>query len=194
MILWKFTFREIKSRPGRATLTLLSIVIGVAAVVAVTVGTATTNQAFQEMFASVAGRAAFEVTAAGDSFFDEKVVAEIDKTPGVKVAVPSVQRLTSLRFKKSTVNLFAMGIDPRSRQGRARLPIDGRRVSFENKYDALLEIGFARGLGVNVGDKIKLRTSETVDAENVHGLRPAGAARSCRFQTGQCRPCAAGHR
>ena len=50
MILWKFTLREIKNRPGRATLTLLSIVIGVAAVVAVTVGTATTNQACQEMY------------------------------------------------------------------------------------------------------------------------------------------------
>jgi len=36
VILWKFTLREIKSRPGRAMLTLLSIVIGVAAVVAVT--------------------------------------------------------------------------------------------------------------------------------------------------------------
>ena len=52
MILWKFTLREVKSRPGRATLTLLSIVIGVAAVVAVTVGTATTNQACQEMYAA----------------------------------------------------------------------------------------------------------------------------------------------
>ena len=65
MILWKFTLREIKSRPGRATLTLLSIVIGVAAVVAVTVGTATTNQACQEMYASVAGRAALEVVGRG---------------------------------------------------------------------------------------------------------------------------------
>ena len=73
MILWKFTLREVKSRPGRATLTLLSIVIGVAAVVAVTVGTATTNQACQDMYASVAGRAALEVVAEGDGFFDEDV-------------------------------------------------------------------------------------------------------------------------
>ena len=73
MILWKFTLREVKSRPGRATLTLLSIVIGVAAVVAVTVGTATTHQAYQEMYESVAGRAALEVVADGGGFFDEDV-------------------------------------------------------------------------------------------------------------------------
>ena len=72
MILWKFTLREVKSRPGRATLTLLSIVIGVAAVVAVTVGTATTHQAYQEMYESVAGRAALEVAAESGGFFDAR--------------------------------------------------------------------------------------------------------------------------
>ena len=92
MILWKFTLREVKSRPGRATLTLLSIVIGVAAVVAVSVGTATTNRACQEMYAALAGRAALEVVAAGGGFFDEDVAAEIAQTPGVKAAVPSIQK------------------------------------------------------------------------------------------------------
>ena len=65
MILWKFTLREVKNRPGRATLTMLSIVIGVAAVVSVTIGTATTQQACQEMYERVAGRAALEVAARG---------------------------------------------------------------------------------------------------------------------------------
>ena len=65
MVLWKFTLREIKSRPGRATLTLLSIVISVAAVVAVTVSKNTTHQAYKDMYESVAGRAALEVVAEG---------------------------------------------------------------------------------------------------------------------------------
>ena len=73
MILWKFTLREIKSRPGRATLTLLSIVIGVAAVVAVTVSTATTNQTCRDMYVSVAGKAAFEIVRGGDSYFDDRL-------------------------------------------------------------------------------------------------------------------------
>lgn len=178
MILWKFTYREIKNRPGRAMLTLLSIIIGVAAVVAVTVGTATTNQAFQEMFANVAGRAAFEVTAAGDSFFDKSVVAEIDKTSGVKVAVPSVQRLTSLRFKDKIVNLFAMGVDlARDKAVREYQLAEGNL--FENKYDAMLEVGFAHGLGVKVGDEVKLRTPSrtTLKTFRVSGLlAPRGVA------------------
>jgi putative ABC transport system permease protein len=158
MILSKFTFREIMSRPGRATLTLLSIVIGVAAVVAVTVGTATTNQAFQEMYASVAGRAAFDVVAAGDASFDEKVLADVEKTPGVKAAVPTVQKRTALRFQKKRVVLSVMGIDPeRDKAVRDYDLQDGR--FFGKGHEALLEVGFARGLGVNVGDKVKLTTS-----------------------------------
>lgn len=47
MALWKFNAREIQSRPGRATLTLFSIVLGVAAVVSVTVATNTTRGACQ---------------------------------------------------------------------------------------------------------------------------------------------------
>ena len=47
MILWKLTARELRRRPGRALLTLLSIAIGMAAVVSVSLGTATTRQASQ---------------------------------------------------------------------------------------------------------------------------------------------------
>ena len=96
MILWKFTVREIKTRPGRATLTLLSIVISVAAVVAVTVSTATTNRASEEMYVNVAGRAALEVAAEDGGFFPGEVVDEVAKVPGVKAAVPTVQRLAVL--------------------------------------------------------------------------------------------------
>ena len=121
MILWKFTVREVMSRPGRATLTLLSIIIGVAAVVAVTVGTATTNQAFQEMYASVAGRAALEVVAAGDGFFDQRVLADIEKAPGVKTAVPTVQQTERPSLSKTQSRPVRHGNRPRARQGRARL-------------------------------------------------------------------------
>jgi putative ABC transport system permease protein len=176
MILWKFTFREILSRPGRATLTLLSIVIGVAAVVAVTVGTATTNQAFQEMYASVAGRAAFDVVAAGDSSFDQNVLAEVEKTPGVKAGVPTVQTRTALRFQGKRVVLGVMGIDPeRDKAVREYELLEGR--FFEKGRQALLEVGFAHGLGVKVGDEIRLTTSLGVRPFTVTGLlAPHGVA------------------
>ncbi len=157
MVLWKFTRREVFSRPGRATLTLLSIVIGVAAVVAVSVGTATTNGAFQEMYASVAGRAGLEVVAPGDGFFDERVADEIEKVPGVKRAVPTVQRPSWLRYQRNRVGLFVMGIDPDRDKAVRDYELQQGRF-FQKPHDALLELSFARGLGVKVGDQVKLTT------------------------------------
>jgi hypothetical protein len=37
MLYWRFAWRELKQRPSRPILTLLSVVIGVGAVVAVTI-------------------------------------------------------------------------------------------------------------------------------------------------------------
>jgi putative ABC transport system permease protein len=172
MILWKFTLREIKNRPGRATLTLLSIVISVAAVVAVTVGTATTNQACQEMYLNVAGRAALEVAAAGNGFFDEDVAEELERLPGVKTAVPSVQELSSLRFHGSKV-VLAIGIDPE----RDKLVRDYELQEggfFQKKYEVLLETGFAHGLGLSVGDEIKLGTRRGGLNANLTSLKIVG--------------------
>jgi putative ABC transport system permease protein len=181
MILWKFTLREIKSRPGRATLTLLSIVIGVAAVVAVTVGTDTTNQACQDMYTSVAGRAALEVVPAGDGFFDEEVVTKIEQIPGVRTVVPTVQRRALLRFGDNKGIILAMGVDPeRDRAVRDYEVVEGR--FFQDKFEAVLEIGLARGLGVKVGDEVKLGTSRgglsgKLKALKIVGLlSPRGAA------------------
>ena len=155
MILWKFTLREIKSRPGRATLTLLSIVIGVAAVVAVTVGTATTHKAYQEMYERVAGRAALEVTAEGGGFFNDAIVDKIEQTPGVKLAVPTVQRISALWHQNKHVRLLVMGIDAAHDEAVRDYELKEGKL-FSGKYDALLETGFARGLGVGVGDEVKL--------------------------------------
>ncbi len=165
MILWKFTLREVKSRPGRATLTLLSIVIGVAAVVAVSVGTATTNRACEQMYVALAGRASLEVVAAGGGAFDEDVAAEIAKTPGVKAAVPSIQKFpSSLHYKgnPAPVRLMAMGIDPARDKAVRDYEMQAGRP-FEGKYEALLEAGFAQGLGIKLGDEVKLGA--------MHGIR-----------------------
>ncbi|MBU4271336.1 MAG: ABC transporter permease [Planctomycetes bacterium] len=173
MILWKFTLREVKSRPGRATLTLLSIVIGVAAVVAVTVGTSTTHQAYQKMYESVAGRAAFEVVAEGGGFFDKNIARRIGQIPGVKAAVPSVQKVSALWHKKNHVRLLVLGIDPTHDEAVRDYELEEGKF-FSKKYDALLETGFARGLGVSVGDEVKLGTSRGGLSGGLRKLRVTG--------------------
>jgi putative ABC transport system permease protein len=179
MILWKFTLREVKSRPGRATLTLLSIIIGVAAVVAVSVGTATTHRACQEMYERVTGRAALEVAREGDGFFPDDVVERVAQVPGVKAAIPSVQKFSALWYKKAHVRLSVMGIDPAQDEAIRDYELkDGR--FFRDKYEAMLDASFARGLHVAVGDEVKLAATRSrlgLKTLKITGLlSPRGAA------------------
>jgi putative ABC transport system permease protein len=105
MVNWKFAWREVRQRPSRAILTLLSIVIGVAAVVAVTIASGTTRQAFNQIYQTVAGKAALVVSGAIGSSFDEKIVEQVRNVPGVEAVTPLVKRNTIMYVEtKSTTS------------------------------------------------------------------------------------------
>ncbi len=170
MVLWKFTFREIKSRPGRATLTLLSIVIGVTAVVAVTVSTNTTHQAYKEMYESISGRASLEVVAEQDKYFSDGIVKTLEQVPGVKAVLPSIQKTTRLSFNKNRILTMVMGIDPTKDEAIRDYELSGGGF-FREEEEAMMELGFAKALGVKVGDEIKLIVGNgTVKSFTVVGL------------------------
>ena len=178
MVLWKFTLREIKSRPGRATLTLLSIIISVAAVVAVTVSKNTTHQAYKDMYESVAGRAAFEVAAEQDRFFDARIAKTLEQIAGVKSVIPLIQIYTTrLAFNKQRPITMVMGVDPS--RGELAQDYELKQGEFFRNAEtaeteeevAMMEVGFANALGVKIGNEIKLTTSSgTVKKFTVVGL------------------------
>lgn len=174
MPLKRISLREIRKHPSRALLTLASIVIGVAAVVAVTMATATTRRAYQMMYQSTTGRADLELTAEGDQSFDENLFTIVEQTPGVAGAVPLVQRLTVLYFGKNRANLVAMGVDPqRDRLVRDFELVDGDFL--EDGKGLVLDDDVARGLGVKVGDEVKLLVGRGFIETTVVGLlRPGG--------------------
>src|SRR4051794_40356996 len=96
MVNWKFAWREARQRPSRAILTLLSIVIGVAAVVAVTIASGTTRQAFNQIYQTVAGKASLVISGAIGSSFDENIAEQVRKVPGVTAVAPLLKRNTIL--------------------------------------------------------------------------------------------------
>ena len=176
MVLAKFSFREVVSRPGRATLTLLSIVIGVAAVVSVSIATTTARRAYQDMAATMSGRAALEVAAEGGGAFDEGLVAQIEQVPGVKVAAPIVQRGTILYAKGRKVKLAAVGVDPAKDAVVHDYDVQqGRFV--EEGGGIVLEASSAQSINVQLGDEVKfLDSSAGLKTVEIVGLiQPRGA-------------------
>jgi putative ABC transport system permease protein len=90
MTLGTFTAEEIRRRPGRAMLTVLSVAIGMATIVAVSLGTATTQRAYRQMYGELVGRSSLQVSAEGGGTFDRSLAGKLVRLPGVRAAVPSL--------------------------------------------------------------------------------------------------------
>src|SRR5207248_1369409 len=130
MVNWKFAWREARQRPSRSILTLLSIVIGVAAVVAVTIASGTTRQTFNQIYETVAGRASLVISGALGSSFDEKIAEKVREMPEIQAIAPLLKRPTLLYVgKKKQYRLVALGIDPRyDQQVRDYEIVAGKRL------------------------------------------------------------------
>lgn len=175
MVLWKFIVREVKNRPGRALLTLASIVIAVSAVVSVRLGITTTRQAYKEMYESLSGRAAWEVVAEGGGFYEESQLPALGDIPGVKAAVPLFQYGARLYHDRGRPNMVVMGIDPLKDEAVRDYELQ-EGTFFDEEGGVLMESGFAASLGLHVGDQIKLFTGKVSLLKVLGLLTPKGAA------------------
>jgi putative ABC transport system permease protein len=176
MILGELTSREVMRRPGRALLTLLSIVIGVAAVVAVSLAITSTRGAYRDMYERLAGRAALEVVAGAGGAFDQSIAPTLQKIPGVRRAVPSVQQLTVLYWKENRFRLLALGIDPAEDTSVRDYDLAAGQF-FVKGSGAILENNFANSLGIEVGDRVELMTRHGLQRATIVGLlAPRGVA------------------
>src|SRR5437764_9098390 len=91
MILWRWvTLRHFLAEPGRTSLTLLGVALGVAVFVSIRLANASALASFTQTVDAVAGKANLAVVADSDGF-DERVYPRVRATPGVEAAAPVVQ-------------------------------------------------------------------------------------------------------
>ena len=175
MALRNFSRRAMWKRPGRTILTVLSIVIGVAAVVSVSLMSATTGNAYQRMFAAVTGRAGLVVEGAGQSSFSEKLLGEIEAVPGVEAAVPAIQREGGVYANDLRIRLRVMGVDPeRDHLVRDYEIKSGRGLG--SGREMLLDEAFARRLNVQAGDEVRVLGGSSHTPVQVVGIRNPSCA------------------
>ena len=104
MPLRRLSIREIRSRPARSLLTLLSIVIGVSAIVATYLASDSAQLAQIAMVRAVTGNASLEIEAVGGASFDGKPLEPVAKLPGVKIASPVLRRYSNMTVKRPQEN------------------------------------------------------------------------------------------
>lgn len=148
-----------QQRPGRTILTMLSIVIGVTASMAVGLGTATTRNAYKQMFAMVTGKATLEVSSAGGGSFDDEVFPKVEGIEGVVAATPLIDRPTSMSRQdgEGRVRLEILGIDPTRDTAVRDYDISAGRL-VKAGDEIVVEEGFAGYLGLKLGDEVRLLT------------------------------------
>jgi putative ABC transport system permease protein len=150
--------RNLTTRRLRTGLTVLGVVLGVAAVVAVTVNGATTTRSLETLFANVSGRADLTVEPADRSRgLRERDLDRVRRTPGVATAVGNTYLSVPIRAKKPT-SLTLVGVDPALDQAvRVYRLVGGRFLAPRERGDAVvLATVAARRLGVGVGDTLTL--------------------------------------
>lgn len=166
---WKLAWREIRLRPGRAGLTLASVVIAVAGVVAVTFATQTTRRAFDEIYQTIAGRAALEISADVGESFDESLLDAVSAVPGVEAAVPLIQRRTVMYVGRKGTQLNVLGIDPKLDRFVRDYELESGK-SLAEASGVMLNTDVARNLGIKLNDRVDLLTRRGMVKTQVVGL------------------------
>ncbi|MGD9636564.1 MAG: ABC transporter permease, partial [Pirellulales bacterium] len=157
MVYLRLGIREFRERPGRAILTLLSIVIGVAAVVAVSLAADTTRQAFDDIFRTVAGRADLEATVPFGTTFDAELVNSLRKVPGVAVVSPVIERWAVMFVGDKRIQFTTMGVDPEvDHEVHDYTVVEGKALG--DGPGVIVDSAFAKNSGIKLGDRVDLLT------------------------------------
>ena len=161
---------EVRSHPLRTLLTLLSVAIGVGAVVAISCASSSARLAFSHLHESLTGKVDFEIVAADGSRFDAATVAGIQRTDGVGQVVPLLRRTTILYANGQRVPTSALGVDEASPAGLSQYELaagrhwespppaaGGESVPTDSaspvRLEVLLESQLAQNLGIQVNDQ-----------------------------------------
>jgi putative ABC transport system permease protein len=169
MVYLRLGIREFRQRPGRSILTLLSIVIGVAAVVAVNLAAGTTRQAFDDIFRTVAGRADLEVTVPFGTTFDERLAGTLREIRGVATVSPVVERYAVMFLPDKRVQFTVMGVDPQmDRHVHDYTIVAGKPLG--DGPGVILDSTFANNLGIKLGDRVDLQTKIGIKTAYISGL------------------------
>lgn len=176
MMLARYIAREIRRRPGRALLTLLGIVIGVQALVAIPLTIETTHRAQRELFEGLSGEAALEVVPSGQGGFSPDLRFLVEGVQGVRTAVPVIQSPAAITGPSGLVPVLALGVDF-THDDDVRNYVPHAQNLPENDTWALLEGGFARSLGLEPGARLRLLApSGLAELQVAALLEPQGAA------------------
>ena len=84
-------YRHMRLKPGRTAFSILGIACGIALYIAISIINDSTSGYFRDSMAAVSGKAALTASS-GEQGFAEGIADQVEKIPGVKDAVPVIEK------------------------------------------------------------------------------------------------------
>jgi putative ABC transport system permease protein len=168
LALLDFALAELRLRLGRTLLTMAATSIGVATVVAVSLGIAGTRLATQDLNRTVGGNASREVISATGNMFDMAVIDKLQGLPGVAAVSPIFESQAAFYDrdrKKVTVRL--LGVDQERDAPFRKLHF--REGAFPRDGELAITKQLADRFGLQTGTKVRLPTRHGFQWFNVSG-------------------------
>jgi putative ABC transport system permease protein len=171
-LLYRLILRPLFRQPGRALVILFAVALGDAAVVAIDLAGDAAAGSFHSSMETLAGKADFEVTAAGG--LPEAIVARLARLPYTLRVSPRIEDHAMVVASGQTVPLI--GVDLVAEENNAGTTIGdataGEDLKHINDPDA---VWVTRGLGKAVGNRIQLLINDHARQYVVRGFIPSSA-------------------
>lgn len=159
LIVWRTTLRPLLRHPRSSLLSVLSIALGVAVFLAVSIANRSAAASFRNAFEQVTGLADLEIRGS----VPEKVLPAVQALHGVAAATPVIEALVTLPDSPGET-LHLVGVDPFSARGLMSLQPGfgtaggGDLAEWLGRGDAVaVTPGFLRAHGLSLGDRVRLQ-------------------------------------
>jgi putative ABC transport system permease protein len=143
-------------------LAVVGIAVGVALLFASQVASASLNGSVRQLTAGVVGESRYQLEARDSHGFDERLFGEVQRLPGVQVAVPALDEQASVIGPNGQQSVDFIGIDPRF--ARLKGPLLRRFSAAQLAHQEVLALPapVARATGAEVLQTVKLQIGASV--------------------------------
>ncbi len=167
--LWQIAFRNLWVRKTRTFVTAMGILLGVAAVFAVSVMGASSAQSLKDFFAESSGRANLTITEVGTAGqgLARRTLTRVLATEAVLDAAGITRQRVTLLAADKSVGLSILGIDPEAdTRLRTYKLLSGRMLTRQEKtHNILLVANFASKHGIALGDSVEVELPNGSEAK-----------------------------
>ncbi|HET8938580.1 MAG TPA: FtsX-like permease family protein [Polyangiales bacterium] len=171
--------RHLLRSPGRSSLTVLGIVLGVAVVFAIELANASVIAALRSSMTSATDKV--QLTVGAEAGVEDAALDRVREVAGVEAAIPVIE--ATVRDERAHVQLAVLAVDLLSKVEAQHfiapdsLHIDDELSLVNDPHGVLLTAEYARRTRVAIGDKLQLETARGSKEFVVHGtFEPRGAA------------------